>query len=471
VAILEVFMMYSAVLRGRNILSIDDYPASQRFRVFTQRDLSKIGPLSKLPESRRFEMQVVSSILPFRVNEYVIEELIDWRDVPHDPIFQLCFPQRGMLSKVHFDRMAAAIRLGRDGQAVKAVANEIRAQLNPHPADQMQLNVPLNEAGEPLTGMQHKYRQTLLFFPSQGQTCHSYCTFCFRWAQFIGDKDLRMAASEAKGLHDYLRRHQEVTDLLVTGGDPMVMKTKYLKSYLEPLLEKEFSHVQTIRIGTKALTFWPQRFVSDEDADDLVELLHKLVCCGKHVAIMAHYNHWRELSTPIAQVAIQRLRATGAEIRSQGPLLANINDDPGVWARLWQDQVRYGIVPYYMFVERDTGARRYFEVPLAKAWAIYRDSIQRVSGLGRTARGPSMSAGPGKVEIQGVAKIAGKQVFVLRFIQARNPAWVQQPFFAAYDEHATWLDQLKPAFGDRQFFYEEEYRSMLHERVGGVANL
>jgi L-lysine 2,3-aminomutase len=187
VAILEVFMMYSAVLRGRNILSIDDYPASQRFRVFTQRDLSKIGPLSKLPESRRFEMQVVSSILPFRVNEYVIEELIDWRDVPHDPIFQLCFPQRGMLSKVHFDRMAAAIRLGRDGQAVKAVANEIRAQLNPHPADQMQLNVPLNEAGEPLTGMQHKYRQTLLFFPSQGQTCHSYCTFCFRWAQFIGD--------------------------------------------------------------------------------------------------------------------------------------------------------------------------------------------------------------------------------------------------------------------------------------------
>jgi L-lysine 2,3-aminomutase len=185
---------------------------------------------------------------------------------------------------------------------------------------------------------------------------------------------------------------------------------------------------------------------------------------------MAHYNHWLELSTPIAQAAIQRLRATGAEIRSQGPLLANINDDPGVWARLWKDQVRHGIIPYYMFVERDTGARRYFEVPLAKAWTIYREAIQQVSGLGRTARGPSMSAGPGKVEILGVAEIAGEKVFVLRFIQARNPAWVQQPFFAVYDERATWLDQLKPAFGDKQFFYEEEYRSMLQEHVAGVGS-
>jgi KamA family protein len=427
--------------------------------------LNKIEQLSKLPDSWRFEMQVVSSVLPFRVNEYVIEELIDWRKVPQDPVFQLCFPQRGMLSESHFEKMAAAYREGSDERTIKTLANEIRAQLNPHPAAQMELNVPIDDSGTKLVGMQHKYRETLLFFPSQGQTCHSYCSFCFRWAQFIGNKDLRMAASEAKGLHDYLRGHKEVTDLLITGGDPMVMKTKYLKSYLEPLLDREFAHVQTIRIGTKALTFWPQRFVSDEDAEELVDLLHKLVCSGKHLAIMAHYNHWRELGTPIAHLAIRRLRATGAEIRSQGPLLANINDDPAVWARLWKDQVRYGIVPYYMFVERDTGARQYFEVPLVKAWTIYQQAMQKVSGLGRTARGPSMSAGPGKVEIQGVAEIAGEKVFVLRFIQARNPSWVQKPFFAAFDERATWLDQLKPAFGERQFFYEKEYRSLLDRRV------
>ncbi|MCG8014165.1 MAG: lysine 2,3-aminomutase, partial [Candidatus Thiodiazotropha weberae] len=89
--------------------------------------------------------------------------------------------------------------------------------------------------------------------------------------------------------------------------------------------------------------------------------------------------------------------------------------------------------------------RRYFEVPLYKAWKIYRQAMQKVSGLGRTARGPSMSADPGKVEIQGITEMNGQKVFVLRFIQARDPSWVQQPFFAKFDEQATWFDQLQPA--------------------------
>ena len=181
---------------------------------------------------------------------------------------------------------------------------------------------------------------------------------------------------------------------------------------------------------------------------------------GKHVALMAHLNHWRELDTEICREAIRRIRATGAEIRSQGPLVAHINDNADDWARMWREQVRLGIIPYYMFVERDTGAKCYFEVPLAKAWEIYREAMKQVSGLGRTARGPSMSSGPGKIEIQGVTEIQGEKVFVLRFIQGRNPDWVQRPFFARYDESATWLDDLKPAFGEDRFFFEDEYRAM-----------
>ncbi|MEN8177909.1 MAG: lysine 2,3-aminomutase [Pseudomonadota bacterium] len=454
-------MTQSTVRRGFDIHSVANNHEPQRFKVFTQRDLERIEPLQALPESTRFDMQVVASVLPFRVNEYVIKELIDWDNVPDDAIYQLTFPQRGMLPDSHFERMAAAHRAGLDKQNIQSIAKEIRAELNPHPAGQLQLNVPFDNEGNPLSGLQHKYRETLLFFPSQGQTCHSYCTFCFRWPQFVGDKGLRMASTEADRLQHYLREHTEISDLLITGGDPMVMKTKHLKAYLEPLMKPEFEHIQTIRIGTKALTFWPQRFVTDEDADSLVDLLHRLVLSGKHLAIMAHYNHWRELSTDIAHAAINRLRATGAEIRSQGPLLANINDNADDWVRLWKNQVKLGIIPYYMFVERDTGARCYFEIPLAKAWEIYRQAMQKVSGLGRTARGPSMSAGPGKVEIQGVAEIAGEKVFVLRFIQARNPDWVQRPFFAQFDEKATWLDQLKPAFGEARFFYEAEYQSML----------
>ena len=444
---------------NRNTAARAPLTRNTRFEVYTERQFDRISALQRLPEEQRFAMRVVANVLPFRVNQYVIDELIDWERVPEDPVFQLTFPQPGMLDEADFNRMAAVLRKGGTRAEIKAVARGIQAGLNPHPAGQQEMNVPqLN--GEPLPGVQHKYRETVLFFPSQGQVCHSYCTFCFRWAQFVGDKSLRFAANEASNLHQYLAQHPAISDLLVTGGDPMVMKTAHLKAYLEPLLRPELEHVQTVRIGTKSLTFWPQRFVTDEDADDLLRLLEKLVAGGKHVALMAHFNHWREMDTPVVREAIRRIRATGAQIRTQAPLLRHINDDPGVWARMWRTQVHLGLIPYYMFVERDTGARQYFEVPLVHAWEIYREAMQRVSGLGRTARGPSMSAAPGKVEIQGVAEIQGEKVFVLRFIQGRNPDWVQQPFFAKYNPEATWLDQLEPAFGAEKFFFEDEFNAM-----------
>jgi KamA family protein len=433
---------------------VDLFSETQRFKVYTERHLDQIAQITRLPEEQRFAMHVVANVLPFRVNQYVIDELIDWTNIPEDPIFRLTFPQPGMLAKADFDHMAAVIKSGADKVEVKRVAKQIRDKLNPHPAGQQDLNVPVLK-NEKLQGMQHKYRETVLFFPSQGQTCHSYCTFCFRWAQFIGDKELRFSSKETTQLHQYLRTHKDVSDLLVTGGDPMVMKTKHLKEYLEPLLDKEFEHIQNIRIGTKAISFWPQRFVSDEDAEDLLNLLTKLVKGGKHVAIMTHFNHWREMETPMAVEAIRRLRATGAVLRSQSPLIKNINDDPDVWGKMWRMQTRLGIIPYYMFVERDTGAKHYFEVPLARAWKIYREAVKQVSGLSRTVRGPSMSATPGKVEIQGISEVAGEKVFVCRFIQGRNPDWVQRPFFAKYDETATWLPDLKPAFGEEKFFFDE----------------
>ncbi len=442
-------------------------PAARRFQVFTVRDLDRIPQLARLPEEERFAMRVVAHVLPFRVNAYVLEELIDWTAAPDDPIFRLVFPATDALEPAHFERMAAVLRSGAPREEVDRVAWAIRHELNPHPAGQLDLNVPRLD-GEALPGMQHKYRETVLFFPARGQTCHSYCSFCFRWAQFVGDPDLRFASRESGLLQEYLRRHREVTDLLVTGGDPMVMKSAHVAEILEPLAAPEFDHVQSLRIGTKALSFWPYRFVTDPDADDLLRLFERMVASGKHVAVMAHYDHPRELEPAIARQAIRRLRDAGVEIRSQGPLLRGINDDAEAWADAWREQVRLGIVPYYMFVERDTGAKNQFEVPLAQAWEVYREAMKRVSGLGRTARGPSMSAAPGKVEVQGVAEVRGEKVFVLRFIQGRNPEWVQRPFFAAYDEEATWLDQLRPAFGEERFFWEAEFEAMQRVAREGV---
>ncbi len=439
---------------------LERWPEGRRPAVYTNRNIDEIQQLAKLSPDDLFAIRAVSQILPFRVNEYVIEELIDWQSAPDDPIFRLTFPHRGMLSAEHFGQISRLLRRGAGKAEIAKVARRIREQLNPHPAGQVEMNLPIGDDGEVVNGLQHKYRETVLFFPREGQTCHSYCTFCFRWAQFVGENDFKIRADDKERLHSYLAAHGDVSDVLITGGDPMVMRTSKLRAYVEPLAGDRFEHIRTIRIGTKALTFWPHRFVGDADSDELLRLIERMVNRGKHVALMAHYNHWRELSTPVARAAIRRLRDAGAEIRSQGPLLRHINDDPEVWSRLWTTQVNLGIVPYYMFVERDTGSREYFELPLVRAWQIYREAQKSVSGLGRSARGPSMSAGPGKVEIQGVTEIKGEKVMALRFLQGRNPDWVQRPFFARYDEEATWLDQLVPAFGEERFFFEAEYEEM-----------
>ncbi len=428
---------------------------STRFKAYQNAQIDKIEALDQLPESLRFDMRVVSNIFPFRVNDFVINELIYWDKVPNDPIFQLTFPQRGMLDDESYERMANLLQRtpAASNAEIQELSSAIRAKLNPHPSGQMDKNVPTIE-GAPIKGMQHKYLETLLFFPSQGQYCHSYCTFCFRWAQFVG-KSTRMNSNDADQLHAYLREHTEITDLLVTGGDPMVMRTVKFENYLMPLLNKEYDHIRTIRIGTKSLTFWPHRYVTDPDADELLALLTTLVKAGKHVSIMAHINHIQELRSEVTREAIKRLRATGAHIRTQAPLLNNVNTDADMWANMWKEQTQLGLIPYYMFVERDTGAKRYFEIPLYKTWEIFKQAYQQVSGVSRTVRGPSMSADPGKVEITGVSTVAGEKVFVLRFIQARNPEWVQRPFFAKYDEEAVWLNDLKPAFGESKFFFED----------------
>jgi len=424
-----------------------------RFRPVTIRSVEAAPFWSGLDPEIRESVHVVSKILPFRSNQYVVQELIDWGRVPDDPMFQLTFPQRGMLLPDVYRRVLGLVRQG-DRATLEAAVREIRLALNPHPAGQLTHNIPLVH-GRPVPGLQHKYRETVLFFPSRGQTCHAYCTYCFRWPQFVDMPDMQFEAREVKGLTGYLVSHPEVSDVLVTGGDPLIMKTRVLRRYLEPLLSPELEHVENIRIGSKALAFWPHRFVTDGDAEDLLRLFEEIVSRGRHLAIMAHYSHPVELSTPMAREAVRRIRDTGAEIRAQAPCIRHVNDHPDTWAELWRTQVRLGVFPYYMFVERDTGARNYFEVPLVRVYEIFRDAYRQVSGLARTVRGPSMSALPGKVRILGVSEIRGEKVFVLDMLQGRRSEWVRRPFYARFDPRATWLDQLRPAFAERFFFQEE----------------
>jgi len=424
------------------------------YKAFYLRNLRTIPQMSALPEKLIHEIEVAAHVFPFKTNNYVIDYLINWDNVPNDPIFRLNFPMRDMLTEDDFDSLDSLMGKSESKELLKKKTYDIRMALNPHPAGQLLLNRPVLD-GRPVEGIQHKYKETVLFFPSQGQTCHAYCTFCFRWPQFSHMEGMKIAATESDILVKYLRQHPEATNVLFTGGDPLVMNASLLRRYLEPLLEEAFAHIHTIRLGTKALAYWPYRFTHDADAEDLLQLFRDVRSAGKHLAIMGHFNHYAELMPRAVNKAIKALLGTGAAIRTQSPLLRHINDDPEIWIKMWRKQISLGCIPYYMFIARDTGASAYFEVTLEKAYELYRDAYSRISGIGRTVRGPSMSATPGKVHVLGITEAGGEKCFVLQFLQGRNSGWVRRPFFARFDPDATWLSDLKPAFGEEKFFWQE----------------
>lgn len=430
------------------------------YKSYMLHNYKSIPQVANLSDELIEAIDVVGSVLPFKTNNYVVENLIDWKKVPDDPIFTLTFPRKNMLREHHYIIIKNVISNGASKSEIKEAANKIRLELNPQPAGQLDHNVPQMN-GEKVFGMQHKYRETILFFPGQGQTCHAYCTFCFRWPQFVGMDELKFASKQAEILSEYISQNQEVTDVLFTGGDPLIMKTKILETYIRPLLESNLKHLRHIRIGTKALAYWPFRFLTDDDADDLLRLFSDVKKAGKHLAFMAHFNHPVELKPPAVKQAIDRILKTGAVIRTQSPVLKHINDSPKLWAEMWQKQVALGCIPYYMFVARNTGADHYFSLPLVDVWKLFREAYQSVSGICRSVRGPSMSCLPGKMQILGVNEIGDETVFTMRFIQGRGSDWVAKSFFTRFDENATWYTDLKPAFGEDKFFFTDELNNIL----------
>ncbi len=382
------------------------------------------------------DLKLLTKVFPFKVSEYVLDELIDWQNYQDDPIFRLTFPRREMLLPEHWRLLKNA----RGFEEQKAAVKRIQQTLNPHPAGQTH-NIP-RIGDRMLGGLQHKYRETVLVFPAQGQTCHSYCTYCFRWAQFVNLDEHKFKTKEHRDLFEYLALHKEVTDVLFTGGDPLWMNNDQLFSYLDVIMQPELAHIRTVRIGTKALSYYPQRFLGEE-GNRLRRYLERMVEQGKNISIMAHFSHPQELKTDKVRQAVLNLRKAGVTIRTQAPLIRGINDSSEVWREMWVEQVAMGMIPYYMFVERDTGAQHYFSVSLARAYDIFTEAYNKVSGLAKTVRGPSMSAWPGKILISGIVGRDESKKFVLKFIQSRDPELINIPFYAKYDEKAIWFDDLE----------------------------
>lgn len=431
-----------------------------RYQAYTLYNFKTIPQIGNLSKEEILNIEVVGHILPFKTNNYVVDELIDWHNYHSDPMFLLNFPQRNMLCENDFNHMAKLLKSDADKDTLRSEANIIRKKLNPQPAGQLEYNVPELD-GVRLTGVQHKYKETILFFPSQGQTCHAFCTFCFRWPQFTNMSNLKFSMKEADLVVKYLKRNTQITDILITGGDPMVMKSTIFDAYVSKILDANIEHLKTIRIGSKSLSFWPYRFLTDVDTKEMIAIFEKITKAGKTLSFMAHFNHPRELSTNAVKKAIEEIRSSGAIIRTQSPVLNHINANSETWANMWSKQVQLGMVPYYMFIARDTGAQEYFGISIVDAWKIFQKAYTQVSGIARTVRGPSMSCIPGKIRIIGVTEIKGEKIIALEFIQGRNSDWAARPFFAKYDYKAQWITDLEPAFGMENHFYEKELAKML----------
>ena len=128
----------------------------EKYKLYSRKNIDQIMRLKNLPKELLVATKTVSTVLPFRVNNYIIDVLIDWNNIPHDPLYQLTFPQPEMLDKQDFKQMNELLMKKASEKDILTTARKIQMSMNPHPAGQMELNAP-EENGKTIRGMQHKY--------------------------------------------------------------------------------------------------------------------------------------------------------------------------------------------------------------------------------------------------------------------------------------------------------------------------
>lgn len=394
---------------------------------------------------------------------------INWGNYQTDAVYQLVLPQPGMIAPEPTAAYVAAATEQERGRVV----SEYAEKTNPHDGNQ-QLNKPWfeNSAGEVefLDGSQHKYPQCQLIFDTSTQNCFSFCTYCFRHAQVRGDEDMFLQKDIAQ-LHRYVKLHPEISDLLITGGDGGFMPANRFEQYIRPIIEDPaLSHIRTIRLGSRALTFHPEMILS-RHYDKMLELFDLLTDNGIQMAWMAHFSTPRELLNPRTLAAIRRLKAHGVMMRSQSPIMNHISlftDENGKvdvdksaqnWIDLANILAMLGIGFHSMYAARPTGEHHYFAAPLADIERIFSKIYNSLSSINRPSRHISMTISAGKLAILGTSVIGGEKCFALQFTEGRNMEWMNRVFHAKYDEQKNKIDLLLP-FDSEKFFFEDELKEI-----------
>ncbi len=276
---------------------------------------------------------------------------------------------------------------------------------------------------------------------------------------------------EVEQIHNYLKRHPEVTDLLITGGDGGFMPAHRFEQYIMPIIEDPaLSHIKVVRLGSRSLTFHPEMILSSK-YDKMLELFDRLYDNGIQMAWMAHFSTPREILNPRTIAAIRRLKAHGVFVRSQSPMMNHISlftDESGKvdveksaqnWIDLAHILAMMGIGFHSMYCARPTGEHHYFTASLADVEKIFSRIYRSLSSINRPSRHISMTISAGKLAIMGTSVINGEKCFALKFTESRNMEWMDRVFHAKYDEKQNKIDLLKP-FDTEKYFFEDELKEI-----------
>jgi len=362
-----------------------------------------LNQVPQLSEAERKELEPVVNKFEFRSNDYY-QNLINWDD-PDDPIRRIVMPGT--------DELNAWGRLDASDEEVYT-------------------KVP---------GLEHKYEFTALLLVND--ICGAYCRFCFRKRLFMDNND-EASRDVSEGIK-YIKEHPEINNVLLTGGDPLILSTGKLENIFSQL--RDIHHVKIIRIGTKMPVFNPYRIINDQS---LLDMFQKHSTDDKRIYIMAHFNHPREI-TDVARKGLDMLRKTGAVAVNQTPLIRGINDDPDVLSDLFNKLSYMGVAPYYLFICRPTLGNKSYAIPIEEAFKIFETARMKCSGLAKRAR-LVMSHSTGKIEVVGLTETH----IYMRYHRAANPQENARFMVLKRDPDAYWFDDYEEIV--KEYSIENPYR-------------
>lgn len=349
-------------------------------------------PYVDLPPDEQEEMRGVLEKYPLSITPYYLS-LIDFSD-KNDPIYKMAVPS-----------LAEAGRGGAcdtSGEASNTV----------------------------IPGLQHKYRETAMVLSTN--QCAMYCRHCFR-KRMVGTSYAEVAR-HFEEMREYILKHKEITNVLVSGGDSLVNSNERLELVLSSL--DDIGHLDAIRLGTRTPVVFPSRILRDGALQKILREHNK----RKQIYLVTQFNHYKEITEQSA-AAVRCVQDMGIPVENQMVLLRGVNDDEEVMGKTLRMLTEIGVIPYYMFQCRPVkGVKNQFQVPLLEGYDIVEKAKAMQNGLGKSFR-YCLSHTTGKLEILG-PQSNGEMLF--KYHEAGDPGMLGKIFAKRLDQGQAWLEEDMP---------------------------